>query len=224
MRILKFFLVSLVCVIMVTSMGFSAWMFISSPEKSPQIQSGRVTVEAVETTDIGLEILPPTVDGFLDYTISIQYGNENTHSNLSKDVCFMPFIRFKVSNYDLLAQNEDLYYYFTFSSTSSIFDSSENENGYIYFDQTKTGQSLEKKVLLKVRDSSNNLIYKTDENDQPILDELGNYIYELEFTFTPIFKYKSGKKPSNVSEYKQLLNLINNSVGENKITLHIISQ
>lgn len=213
------------CFISVISTGFGMWYFVQEDGKEAGISSSAVNVDINATADLGqIEFVPPTVDGFVDYGIALKSDFKNGE-NLYSGVQFMPSVRFVFSKYDLLTADKSVYYYFTFSSTSSFYAETDLDiNGYLLFDTTKPGHGEENRIELVVRDEFNNFLYKTDENGDPVLDENNNLIRQVSAEFSPIFKYKSNMKPLSINEYKAMLNALNQNNGESTLTLHIITE
>lgn len=213
MKKLKLFILAIVSIALLSSIGFSIWVFEASIFEDPVSVNGAISVAGVEeSASCSLLVLPSTTDGFTSYTLNIRYGKGETKNQLDKDVDFLPSITFIISDYEMMGETENIGYYLSFNSESDVFDS---VNGYIEFDTTIFGQNQLNPKTLEMRDNANNLKYTLDEDDNPL--------YELKFTVTPIFKYKSGKKPSTREEYKALLDLLNDSISSGVITLHIVS-
>lgn len=218
-KFLRNFLICMFCCLALVSVGFSAWSFTDLNEGAV-INQAQVNVEADSSLG-NLNFVSPVEDGFLGYNLVFDNEYNSASSSDYLIVKFMPNIRFVFSNYEDSEQTDRFYFYVTFSTTSSLFSSVENDSGYIYFDTSVQGQSAENMIALNVRNAQGELRYRVDQEGQPVLNN-GQYVFEIEETFSPTFKYRVNKKPTNATEYKNMLNVIKNNVGESLITFHIV--
>lgn len=211
------------CFFTLVSTGFGLWYF-NPGNGQGALQGSSVSVESDASPEIGeVRFASPIEYGYAGFLIYV-FSDFKNMSNLCSGVSFAPNIRFYFSNFDLIDSSKTVYYYFTFESSSPFFATNELGNGYVLYDTSQPGHAEQNKIQLNIRDGENQLIQKKDELGEPILDQYSNPIYEVSEVFMPVFKYINGAKPSDIDEYKTLLDLLNQSEGESVLKLHIILQ
>lgn len=214
-------LICLFAFVSLVSTGFGMWYFIDAEKSETTLQGSNVSVEIAAPLQIdNVDFVSPLELGYTKYGIALSSDFKNP-GDLYGGISFAPSVNFIYSNYELVDPSEKIYYYFSFTSTNPIF--ANEESGALLFDTSMPGHSLENKIELNIRDEGGNLIFKTDEHGAPILDAEEKYIYEISQVFAPVFKYKSGAKPTNIEEYKALLNLLQGP-GESVLSLNIVAE